>query len=698
WRLDKKTTDQAGTDIVADYAYVPSGNGIGKVQQVNGKFLDITRQYEYDQYHRTKKTIETIEGQTFTSEYHYDEHGNIHQTDYDNNLTVTRNYNNLGFLNTVKANGKFVWARENLSAREDKYYLGNNILTTNTYDNYGFPDEFEASYTSPIQKYDYAFNIQTGNLRSRQEQNGIKESFGYDNLDRLTDIRHDNTEVLSMQYNLQDKHNMNSKDDMGDVFNYTQQGNAGVHAVTSIEGLAPDAENLPEHDITWTAFNKVDQIREPDNNKHMYFTYGPEQQRKKVQYVHNHWVYDRYYSGNCEKTITYGNERTVYYISGGSGPAAAWVKEGSDENLYYIHTDHLGSIRAITDQNRNIVARYSFDAWGNRRNPDTWQLTDNPDLSFTSRGFTGHEHIDEFGLINMNGRVYDPTIGQFLSPDNYVQLPDASLGFNRYSYALNNPLIYTDPSGELFGLAIAAFLLFTDVGYNVQKYMSPVAVNFDVNPGNDRQFIRVNTSVGVPQAILLSYRVHAGASYYFEDYDGSYKGWETRWGGEYAVNLGKTQIMYSSTKYNRRGTKFDQTRDVYKIGNPFRYLEVENDCDLRPFNLPFLPEKDMSDKHLTHQMKYNVFGSEVGLNLFTGEPDPNVTYFEGGKEYYGEGGITNPNEYRAGILYMKFGGVKLGINDELIRDKTQNPFHDKIGTPRFEVLEKKTRFYWEIGN
>ncbi|MFW6222073.1 MAG: RHS repeat-associated core domain-containing protein, partial [Bacteroidota bacterium] len=448
WRLDKKTTDQAGTDIVADYAYVPSGNGIGKVQQVNGKFLDITRQYEYDQYHRTKKTIETIEGQTFTSEYHYDEHGNIHQTDYDNNLTVTRNYNNLVFLNTVKANGKFVWARENLSAREDKYYLGNNILTTNTYDNYGFPDEFEASYTSPIQKYDYAFNIQTGNLRSRQEQNGIKESFGYDNLDRLTDIGHDNTEVLSMQYNLQDKHNMNSKDDMGDVFNYTQQGNAGVHAVTSIEGLAPDAENLPEHDITWTAFNKVDQIREPDNNKHMYFTYGPEQQRKKVQYVHNHWVYDRYYSGNCEKTITNSGDRTVYYISGGSGPAAAWVKEGSDENLYYIHTDHLGSIRAITDQNRDIVARYSFDAWGNRRNPDTWQLTDNPDLSFTSRGFTGHEHIDEFGLINMNGRVYDPLTASFLSPDNYVQMPDYTHGFNRYAYAMNNPLIYIDPGEE----------------------------------------------------------------------------------------------------------------------------------------------------------------------------------------------------------------------------------------------------------
>ena len=57
--------------------------------------------------------------------------------------------------------------------------------------------------------------------------------------------------------------------------------------------------------------------------------------------------------------------------------------------------------------------------------------------------------LDAFGLINMNGRVYDPVIARFLSPDNYVQSPTSSQGFNRYSYCLNNPLVYTDPSGEI---------------------------------------------------------------------------------------------------------------------------------------------------------------------------------------------------------------------------------------------------------
>ncbi|HML85994.1 MAG TPA: RHS repeat-associated core domain-containing protein [Bacteroidales bacterium] len=68
------------------------------------------------------------------------------------------------------------------------------------------------------------------------------------------------------------------------------------------------------------------------------------------------------------------------------------------------------------------------------------------------RGFTFHEHLYPFTLINMNGRVYDPLVGRFLSPDNYVQQPTNSQNFNRYSYCINNPLKYTDKTGNWFGI------------------------------------------------------------------------------------------------------------------------------------------------------------------------------------------------------------------------------------------------------
>ena len=103
--------------------------------------------------------------------------------------------------------------------------------------------------------------------------------------------------------------------------------------------------------------------------------------------------------------------------------------------------------KTITDENGQVLERLSFDPWGRRRNPNTWEYTNTPSNFKYDRGYTGHEHLDDFGLINMNGRVYDPQLAWFLSPDPFVQSPLNMQSYNRYSYALNNPLKYIDPSG-----------------------------------------------------------------------------------------------------------------------------------------------------------------------------------------------------------------------------------------------------------
>ncbi len=56
----------------------------------------------------------------------------------------------------------------------------------------------------------------------------------------------------------------------------------------------------------------------------------------------------------------------------------------------------------------------------------------------------------------MNGRMYDPVIGRFLSPDSYVQAPDYAQNFNWYAYCLNNPLVYVDETGEFWHIVIGA--------------------------------------------------------------------------------------------------------------------------------------------------------------------------------------------------------------------------------------------------
>ncbi|WP_311441205.1 RHS repeat-associated core domain-containing protein [Hoylesella buccalis] len=134
----------------------------------------------------------------------------------------------------------------------------------------------------------------------------------------------------------------------------------------------------------------------------------------------------------------------MYYLDGNT----IAIRENGTVKNYLAFTDNLGSILSIMDDNGTKVFDASYDAWGKQ--------TVTLNTIGLHRGYTGHEMLAEFDIINMNGRLYDPVLGRFFSPDNYVQMPDNSQNFNRYSYCLNNPLKYTDQSGEFWNLIIGA--------------------------------------------------------------------------------------------------------------------------------------------------------------------------------------------------------------------------------------------------
>jgi RHS repeat-associated protein len=92
-----------------------------------------------------------------------------------------------------------------------------------------------------------------------------------------------------------------------------------------------------------------------------------------------------------------------------------------------------------------------YDPFGQRRNPVWGQPPPASFASLTTQGFTGHESDDELGLVNMKGRIFDPKVGRFLTTDPIVQAPLSGQHWNPYSYVLNNPLTYVDPSGWEYG-------------------------------------------------------------------------------------------------------------------------------------------------------------------------------------------------------------------------------------------------------
>ena len=162
-----------------------------------------------------------------------------------------------------------------------------------------------------------------------------------------------------------------------------------------------------------------------------------------------------YFGGSCEREVVGSTTTQTIWIGGDAYTAVAVAKKAGTGSwtIYNIFRDHLGTITHL--KTGSTISEYSFDAWGRRRNALNWSydLTGQPAL-FSDRGFTAHEFLADFNLYNMNGRLYDPVVGRFLSPDPYIQDPSISQSYNRYAYCLNNPLKYNDPDGEFVLLAI----------------------------------------------------------------------------------------------------------------------------------------------------------------------------------------------------------------------------------------------------
>ena len=303
---------------------------------------------------------------------------------------------------------------------------------------------------SVLKTFDETYDGTTDNLLSRKRNNGPQETFGYDNFDRLVSVKSGTVETMKINY--ASNGNILFKTGIG---NFSYDKNIRPHAVTEIEnadGKIPgDALNTSFND-----FGKIQLIEDAGKILRMDFAYGPDQERWYSELSHNGTdVRTTVYAGEYEKITENGNTREFYYLDGNT----IAIKANGSIKTYLVFTDNLGSILSVMDENGAKVFDASYDAWGKQ--------TITLNTIGLHRGYTGHEMLSEFDIINMNqrslsrsresnGRLYDPVLSRFFSPDNYVQMPDNSQNFNRYSYCLNNTLKYTDSSGEFWNLIIGA--------------------------------------------------------------------------------------------------------------------------------------------------------------------------------------------------------------------------------------------------
>lgn len=491
-----------------------------------------------DNYGRLISASRRMPDKTFINSYTYDWFGRPWTRTYPSGYEIEYTYNDGGHLGKITGDGTTIWScgEVNELGQITSYSQG-DYTTTVDYDPFGMLEEIT---TGSVFNMTFDFD-DLGNLTSREDVlTSQKELFEYDDLSRLTGIDYylNNAHITSEDLNLSygDDGNISSKTDVGSTINYGE-GTAGPHALTSIETPAA-SYTAPPQIITYNNFNKVNTIQDTigqDTTLTLAFTYGLNNQRVKTVLSKNSTVEQiKYFNGDYEEDSTATGIKKYHYINAPSGLVGIFVQEGSADTLFHVIKDHLGSVSAVINAETDSITYFSYNAWGIPRNPEDWPGAFEGEL-FAGRGYTGHEHLSEFNLINMNGRVYDPVLGRFLSPDPFIQFPGVADGHNRYAYVMNNPLLYTDPSG-----------------YNAQLYVDAI-VNYLRKRGLDSW----STSDGFHNAIDLPHmqmeRGSGGAGVSMGGY--GYSSYRGAWSWVIGVTKGKEKKFWGYDKSRRRETK-----------------------------------------------------------------------------------------------------------------------------------------------
>ncbi len=438
-RLDKVVNPEGTTS----YSY----NTNKQLSGITNTSAGVSRTYGYDSKGRITGITETISVAPFSTSFTYDQVGRLQTRTYPSAITETFGYNIYGYLSSFSTGGSVRYSITGMNPRQQVtgVIYGDGTLTgTHKFDGYGYPIE---DSTGTVHNYGYSFNSVTGNLNSRQNyKRNLSESFDYsDGLDCLTSV----TGPINLSMTYAANGNILTKSDINATTAFTYGAGAGPYAltkVTSSTGVIPAVSQT----ATYSSFEKVNTFSQ--GAYAATFAYNSDNQRAKMVVTQSgSTILTRWYAGSSYIKQTEGSVTKEFTWIGGdayTAPVLAITQSGTT-TYYYLLRDHLGSITHVTDASGNVLNEYSFDAWGRRRDYSNWgySVASQTDI-LPDRGFTGHEYLKYFNLYNMNGRLYDPLIARFLNVDPYVQMPDNSQSLNRYSYCLNNPLVYTDPSGE----------------------------------------------------------------------------------------------------------------------------------------------------------------------------------------------------------------------------------------------------------
>ncbi|RDX33513.1 RHS repeat-associated core domain-containing protein [Arcobacter sp. HD9-500m-PIT-SAG02] len=302
----------------------------------------------------------------------------------------------------------------------------------------------------------YIYNKNNSVINRTDTINGLNESFSYDEYDRLKSWKKNNNEV-KYQYDIYG--NMIDNSSIGSMTYNAKNQLLSTNTRTYSSNHYDLSGNMISDNVNsyeYTSFNKISKINSPDKIITMSYDSSnnlalKETENKTIYYVNKTYELEVIRDTQDQEVII-----MRHHLQADGKLIAIHEKTKINEKKQvdktaYIHKDALNSVDLITNAKGKIVLKQQYTPFGK---VILQEETENKINKENIRGYTGHKHLYDLGLIDMGGRMYNPSIGKFLSGDPFIQDSINSQNYNRYTYVMNNPLKYTDPTGYLYDSGI----------------------------------------------------------------------------------------------------------------------------------------------------------------------------------------------------------------------------------------------------
>ncbi|WP_292464480.1 toxin TcdB middle/N-terminal domain-containing protein [Methanolobus sp.] len=427
--LDRATAIDYLNDADVSFTYDLDLNGT--LSQVTKG--DIVSSYDYDQRYRIVDETITLDSAPYTTSYEYDSMDRVTRITYPDASSVDLTYNEQTLLESVEGviDNLDYNARNQITTKE----LSNGVVTTYTYDT----DKLllDRIYTESLQDLNYEFD-NVGNILQIQDNvmNSVK-IYGYDDLDRLTraDMSVNSVPTYQRDFTYDQYGCIQQVDENNVMISSYGYSLVPFHAPSSYNGNNLDYDsngNLIEDEdfiYVYNDANQLSEVRYSGNNSLVEkYWYNAGEQRVKKQNADGEFTYyvNKFYeveNGTPTNYFFRDDERIAKQTAGG---------------MEWYLSDHLGSTTVLINESGLEIERTEYYPYGQVQSG-----------GLEKYGFTGQENDADTGLMYYGARYYSPEYRIFVQPDSMIPDPYNPQYLNRYAYVLNNPVMYTDPSGHV---------------------------------------------------------------------------------------------------------------------------------------------------------------------------------------------------------------------------------------------------------